>query len=265
MFKFILFSTSLFFVLNLFASTFQQKEFDKWEQKILEIVEKSRPIPIEKEFTLYLIAGRELGAYGYAEKSKEYYLKAFEIKGDFDKSEAVVQLISLNLNNKKKLIEAYQRAEKWFASNPKKLNSEIKTWLEMIKGSLEGKTPVDGTGQFMAWAEDSRVDELISEKNYKEALQILGPNNLLHADINQKIRQDLLNSAVLGRNSPPLWCEKTLEKYPRSLTWSMRICRFLKDKRNGNKTSETIQSIKDQMKLEESSHLLWAKILEDIK
>jgi hypothetical protein len=247
-----------------FASWNDPKEFAAWEKKALDELRSISPLPIDKEFTIFMIAGRELSSYGFKDKAIEYYLKAYQHKSKLDKTEAVIQLISLNLKNKDELKNGLNRSKEWFTKNPKNLTNELDSWLKMIEGYVEGKTPIVGTGFFSVWATDARVDELIQEGNSLEALRVIGPRELKNANINLKVRQDILNNSVFGKRSPPLWCEKTLEKYPTSMTWTMRVCRYLKDFKAGKKSSESITTIRDQMELEKTPHMIWLKILEKI-
>lgn len=85
------------------------------------------------------------------------------------------------------------------------------------------------------------------------------------ANINQRIRQDLLAALALGKDTmPPLWCRPTMEKYPRSLTWSMRICRYLDDWKAGRKSAESVESIREQLKKENPERLHYADALEKL-
>lgn len=263
--KKLIFSLCLLMLTQLsFSSWSDPKEFAAWEKKALDELHKLSPLPLDKEFTIFMMAGRELSAYGLKDKAREYYLKAYQHQSHLDKTEAVIQLISLNLNNKNELKKDLARTKDWFSKNPQKLTKELDSWLKMIEGYVEGKTPISGTGYFSAWATDARVEELIGEGKAEEALRVLGPRELNHANINLKVRQDILNTSVLGKKSPPLWCEKTLEKYPTSMTWTMRVCRYLRDWKMGKKSTESIKSISDQMQLENTPHKNWIKILEKI-
>lgn len=243
----------------------EDAQVNAWEQQALEEVKKYSSKNPEKEFLLYMIAGRELSSYGLKEKSIQYYEKALSHSFKGDKTEAVIQLINLNREDKEKLKVALSQAESWFKENPKKYTPELKQWIQMMKGYAAGNTPYKEQNYNRVWAVDAKVTELMKEGKAQEAYQILGPINLSEANINQKIRQDLLATAALGReSSPPLWCLPTLQKYPTSLTWSMRICRFLNDWKNETKSSETLESIKLQLQKENPERLYWMTILEKL-
>ena len=250
---------------NSWSMGLDEAQIQAWEKEALQEIKKYSSKNPEKEFFLYMIAGRELSSYGLREKSIHYYEEAYNHSFRGDKTEAVVQLVNLNRDNKVKLAEAIAKADKWFKENPKKYSPELVQWLQMMKGYALGKTPYQEQGYHQVWAVDARVAELMKEGKAREAYEILGPVNLSESNINQKIRQDLLAAASLGKEStPPLWCLPTLKKYPTSLTWSMRICRYLDDWKSGKKSSESIESIKLQLQKENPERLYWLKILEKL-
>lgn len=234
-----------------------------WESEALLEINKLKAKNPEKEFLLYMIAGRELASHGLDDKALKYYLKAYEHPSKSDKSEAVIQLVALNRENKKELPKALKRAREWFKKSPEKATPQIKRWLSMMEGHASGKTPYLEQGFHSVWAVDERVTELMKEGNVAEAFQILGPLNLESADINQQLRQDILSALNLGKEAtPPLWCLSTLKKYPTSITWSMRVCRYLDDWKNGRKSRESLESISKQIKAETPERLYWVNLLE---
>lgn len=256
-----LFATS--FSLQIIAS--DEIQVHAWEKEALEEVKKYSNKNPEKEFLLYMIAGRELSSYGLKDKSIHYYQLAFKHPFKGDKTEAVVQLVNLQRDNKARLGEALNRADRWFKENPKKFSPELRQWLTMMKGHASGKTPYHVQGYNRIWATDARITELMKEGKAREAYEILGPQDLTESDINQKVRKDLLSAASLGKEStPPLSCLSTLKEYPTSYTWSMRICRYLDDWKNGKKSQESIESIKVQLQKENPERLYWVKILEKL-
>lgn len=240
-----------------------ESQMQVWESEAILEINKHKAKNPEKEFLLYMIAGRELASHGLDEKARQYYLKAYEHPSKSDKSEAVIQLVALQRENKKELPAALKRARDWFKKSPQKASPEIKRWLNMMEGYAAGKTPYLEQGFHSVWAVDERVTELMKEGNAAKAFQILGPLKLESADINQRLRQDLLSALNLGKEAtPPLWCLPTLQKYPTSITWSMRICRYLDDWKNGRKSRESIQSISKQIKAETPERLYWVHLLE---
>jgi hypothetical protein len=263
--KKLLLSVALFstFAIALDPAVISSKEITAWEKIALQEVQKHKKTAPEKEFQLYMVAGRELAAHGLFEKSKQYYLQAFNHSSSADKSEAVIQLVNLNRENKKELYRAVERAKAWFANHPEHAQSQVQNWLAMMEGHSQGKTPLNEQTYQAVWARDARVSELMKEGKAQEAYQLLGARSLKDANINDKIRQDLLASVALGKAAaPPLWCKSTMDRYPTSLTWSMRFCRYLDDWKTGKKSRESVQSVRDQLKKENPERLHWADLLE---
>jgi hypothetical protein len=263
--KKLLLSVALFSTLAiaLDPTVISSKEITAWEKIALKEVHKHKKTAPEKEFQLYMVAGRELAAHGLIAKSQKYYLQAFNHTSPSDKSEAVIQLVNLNRDNKAELRRAVERAKAWFASHPEHAQSPVQNWLAMMDGYSQGKTPLLEKTYQGVWARDARVGELMKEGKAQEAYQLLGARTLKDANINEKIRQDLLASVALGRTAaPPLWCKSTMDRYPTSLTWSMRFCRYLEDWRAGKKSRETVQTVREQLKTENPERLYWADLLE---
>lgn len=262
---------SFLLILALFSSlalaldpaVLSSQQISEWEKIALKEIQKQKKNAPEKEFQLYMIAGRELAAHGLFEKSLHYYLQAFNHNSQSDKSEAVIQLVNLNRDNKTELKKALERAQTWFASHPDNAPAHVKNWLAMMEGYSQGKTPLQERTYQAVWARDARVNELMKEGKAQEAYQLLGARALQDSNINDKIRQDLLAAAALGKTAaPPLWCKSTMDRYPTSLTWSMRFCRYLEDWKSGKKPRESVQSVREQLKKENPERLHWADLLE---
>lgn len=259
---------SFFFIICSFAqdpSWTEDPRWKKWEAEALKEVSIQAKKDPSKEYLIYLAAAREFFGFDARSKAREYYLKAWEHPEKADKTEVVLQLVALDLENKPRLKDSVARAESWFKENPKKLLPEWEDWLALVKSHAEGKTKVKTSGPYALWSLDSRVDELIADGKAKEAYALLGAQDLKTADINRKVRHDLLSALVLGKKeAPPLWCKETLDRYPGSLTWSMRICRYLSEHREGKKKSETIATVRAQLEKESPERLPWVKLLEGL-
>lgn len=251
------------FILLLSSSIFavEFKDIKPFEDKVLEL---SKPFMAKnplKAYELRLLIAREYYSYGFKEKALEHYEEALKIPVTVDRSEALVNSILLSLADKKAAQDKIARLKR--SSEGKK--PELQEWLQTVESYAKGETalPKKMTSPFYVWARDSKIEELIKEGKAQEAFQIIGPVKE-DFNINNKVRYDLLSSAVSQKVSPNLWCEKSLEKYPNSITWTMRICRFLKDKREGKKSTESIESIKTQLAEESPERLSWVKLLEGL-
>lgn len=255
----------LYFLFTLLISSsvlsVEFKDIKPFEDKILEL---SKPYMAKnplKAYELRLLIAREYYSYGFKEKALEHYEEALKIPVKVDRSEALVNSILLSLSDKKSAQDKIARLKK--SSEGKK--PELQEWLQTVESYAKGETtlPKEVSSPFYVWARDSKIEELIKKGKFQEAFQIIGPVKE-DFNINNKVRYDLLSSAVSQKVSPNLWCEKSLEKYPNSLTWSMRICRFLKEKREEKKSSESIESIRTQLAEESPERLSWVKLLEGL-
>jgi hypothetical protein len=242
------------------------QQIDEWEKYILKELTKLPLLSQEKEWFLIMSAAREFKAYNYLKKSQDYYLKAFNHSYQGDKSEAVIELLALAYDQQEELAPHVERAQTWFKKNPNHASKEIKDWLHLMNGYTKGETPTrDIPTYHLIWAQDQRIQELMKAHKYSEAYQLLGPQSLEEANINDKIRYDLLTSLVMGKKaSPSLWCAPVLAEYPTSITWSMRVCRYLKAWREGTKSPETITSIKEQLNKENPERLYWVQALDKL-
>ena len=265
----LLFISLLFISLSNWAQSSSKptsQQIDDWEKFILKELTTLPVMSHEKEWFLLMSAAREFKSYNYLKKSHEYYLKAFNHSHKGDKSEAVIELLALAQEQNQDLTPHLKRAEDWFKANPNYATKEIKNWLRLMAGHTKGETPLqDIQAYHLVWARDQRIQELMKEKKFQEAYQLLGPQKLAEANINDKIRYDLLASLAIGKKaSPPLWCAPVLAEYSTSLTWSMRVCRYLKAWREGKKSTETISTIKEQFKKENPERLHWVQALEKL-
>lgn len=240
------------------------QQIDEWEKFILTQLATLPVMAPEKEWFLLMSTAREFKSYNYLKKSQDYYLKAFNHSHKGDKSEAVIELLALAHEQNENLAPSLERAQKWFKDNPSLATDEIKNWLRLMEGHQSGATPTqDIQAYHRVWARDQRIHELMKAKKFKEAYQLLGPQKLTDANINDKIRYDLLASLAMGKKTaPPLWCAPVLTEYSTSLTWSMRVCRYLKAWREEKRSTETIATIKEQFKKENPERLYWVQALE---
>ncbi|HXH74753.1 MAG TPA: hypothetical protein VNJ08_07290 [Bacteriovoracaceae bacterium] len=256
---------SLYFTLLLFslqAPAFDKKDFAQWEDKILKEVQKLEKTQPEKVYWLYLAGARELTLFHYKEKASQYYEKALKTNPKSeDKTEIYIQLVNLNRDNKSKVESYLKNLDQWFESHPEKATPEIKEWMKVVKGT----TPVKNVPPFLLrWATDHKIVELMKENKFKEAYSLVSPEGLEVKDINSKIEYDVLSSLVVGKESPRLYCGPALKKYPNSIAWPIRICRYLTDWKNGTKSTESVSTIRQQLKTEDPKRIFYADVLEKL-
>jgi hypothetical protein len=236
-------------------------DIQPFEDKILEEAKPYMAKMPTKAFELRLLIAREYFNYGFEEKALFHYEEALKILVKEDKTEALVNTVVLSLSDKEKTLKNLNRLKN--SSEGKK--PELKAWIKSIETyAVEGSTlDKNARAPFATWNRDQKIEELIASKEFDRAFYYLGPikDNF---NINNRIRYDLVSSAASKKISPNLWCEKDLQKYPHSLTWSMRFCRFLKAKREGNKPTETLASIKKQLQSESPERLPWMNLVEEL-
>jgi len=252
----------LYFIHALFAAT-TDKDFEKWEKILLKEVSVYEQKDPKKVYWIYLAAARELTLFHYDQKASKYFEKSLEINpSSLDKTEIYVQLVNLNRENKKKIQNYLVALEKWWVEHPQESNPGLQDWLKLMKGYSQGKTPFKETpGYFKTWAKEERVKELVGEKKIGEAFGLLSPYGLEKKDINSKIQYDLFASAVQGKTVRKFFCEEALKKEPQSVTWSLRICRYLLSWKEGTKSKETLDSIRDQLKEESVQRMYYLEVL----
>ena len=245
-------------------SEIDPSQIDLWEKMALDEIEKYKKQYPEKEFLLYLTIGREASAHGLKEKAKTYYQRAIDHPSFSDKTEAYVEMINLNLADKIELRGAVERAQKWVEKNPKFKKTEIFEWMKMIEGYASSNTTIPQSSYFKKWASEAKIHELMESKKYQEAYSLVGKLYFQETNINEKIRYDLLKTLALGKASPPLVCKTTLDRYPTSITWTMRLCRYLDDWKKGKKSKQTIEMIRQQIEKESPQRSSWADALESL-
>jgi tetratricopeptide (TPR) repeat protein len=258
---------SLLFSISAFSqalSEIDSAQIDLWEKSALSEIEKHKKQAPYKEFLLYLTIGREASAHGLKEKAKKYYQKAIDHSSASDKSEAYVEMINLSLTDKEELKLAIQNAQKWMEKNPRYKKKEIIDWINLIESYASTNTTIPEKSYFKKWATEAKIQELIEAKKYQQAYSLVGTLYFDETNINEKIRFDLLATLSLQKASPPLVCKTTLDRYPTSLTWTMRVCRYLSDWKEGKKSKQTIEAIRKQIELESPHRSSWADALESL-
>ncbi|MFP5384438.1 MAG: hypothetical protein ACLGHN_00060 [Bacteriovoracia bacterium] len=242
------------------AQSWEQKDIQPFEDKILleakPFIQKN---PL-KAYELRVLMAREYQAYGFKEKALEHYEEALKIPVKVERGEPLFNTVILTLHDRSRALKNLQRLKE----SPEGKMPLIKVRIQTLESYLKGKVeiPEKVSHPLYAWARDEKIEELIKEKKFGEAFRLIGSVDHENLNINSRIRYDLLSSAVLKKVPPRLWCEDTLKRFPTSITWSMRICRYLKDKREGKKSSESIETVKEQLKEESPSRVPWINMLE---
>lgn len=239
------------------------EDITQWEKDVLDETKKLTKNKPDQEILFLISIAREYRAQEQNDKAEEYYRKVINHPYKMDITEAYVELITLNLHNKTKLKDILVKTKTWFKQTPLALTDSLEKWLKMVEDYSNDKLTKNPPAFYATWAKDQQIEKLIRKKDFKKAFEIHGIKNLKQANINDKVRYDLMSLINLGKdNSPPLWCKATLDRYPTSITWTMRVCRYLHDYKKNSQSKESILSIKQQMQEENSDRLSWIYMLE---
>lgn len=251
----------ILFITSFSSFAVELKDIQPFEDKILEEAKPYMAKMPLKAFELRLLLAREYFNYGFEEKALFHYEEALKIPVKEDKSEALVNTVVLTLSDKARALKNLNRLK----NSEEGKSPELKSWIKSIETYVVAGSPLDKNAKapFATWNKDQKVEELIASKEFDRAFYYLGSVQE-NFNINNRIRYDLVSSAATKKISPNLWCEKDLQKYPHSLTWSMRFCRYLKAKREGKKPTETLASIKKQLQSESPERLSWINLLEEL-
>jgi hypothetical protein len=235
-------------------------EFTQWESSTFP----SSPVKNNEQlYSSYLLGARLLESHDSSE-ARSYYQKAWDTSFSGDKSEAIIKLVYYSMNDREKLKVTTEAARSWFTKNPSYSNKAVEKWLVLMESRVRGET-LTGDALFQTWSVDARVEELMKSGKAKEAFNLIRSDDLSGADINKKIRHDLLSTLSLDvpeRN--PLHCQDLLEKNPKSFSWAMRLCKYLLHVRTGKPTAESPATIKKQFNIEDPDRLYWIVLVEKL-
>jgi len=205
------------------------------ETKILGELKKSKLLDNKKKFFITLKAAREFYQYRYYEKAKVYYQQAINIDSDENKSEAYINLITIDIlsKDKSKVKLSIEKAQKYYEQNPNFKTSEIAYFLKSIENYLPGKNEVSKeivNGFYGQFAHDENLINLLKEKKYDSAFSLINPSNLKNSTNDFHIVvYDLLNVYINHKNVKELFCNKQYNEYPNSYAYSTLLCSLLND------------------------------------
>ena len=234
---------SLFLIL-IFSFNIQAQDnsklFSDKELKLLEdtLTKKlSDPkLSNKQKFYVYLRVGRELYQYRYFDKSKKYYQEAIKINIDENKSEAYINIITIDVLKKDKTLTKsdYDLAKMYFDSHPNYKNKEIDYYFKTIDLYLPSTGKVSDKdlviGFFGTFSSEENLINLLKKKDYDQAFSMISPKNLDESsnDFNI-IVYDLLNVFHNKKNVKKLFCDKQFNQYPNSFAYSTILCGMMND------------------------------------
>ena len=275
----------IFIFLTLFNFSFSQvpidhtskiisaKTIEAIEGRALKLLAKMKLNNYKKIF-LYNLAGRELYLYGYYKKSKKYYKMAIDMRVKEDKTEAYFNIMAINyLTQNVDLKTHFVKAKSYFERSGRLKNKVFKKYILSYENSFVKNIykinikPKDYyTGFFGDFNKDFDFKREVLLGNYQKALSLINPKGLVQRDINTKIRHDVLRTLVYGRNTKDLLCSDILRKYPKSLTFTMEICRYLNAFIKANvKLKKDLNQIIERTKRENPRYLYLANALRKLR
>jgi hypothetical protein len=217
----------------------------------------------EDKYYIYALFARELLGLNEYDLAKKYYKKAL-VSGEkaevLDMSEVHYNMLFIRYNEGaekeelKSLLSIVKRV------TPEQSNIKVKMalahWDSVI--NEDSKVNKDLLSGFYGFNYSQQLlKKYIKNKEYKKALLLLPPK-LEKANIIYKIQYDVLNKLVYPEKNKFL-CDPVLAQYPKSITYTMQICRYLKNK------SVSLDNIKEQINRESSDKEYLLSALKDIK
>jgi hypothetical protein len=233
----------LYIILIFNNSVFAQNDSNLFSDKELKILEEtvakklSDPkITTKQKFYVYLRVARELYQYRFYDKSKSYYQEAIKISTEENKSEAYINIITIDVLKKDKALvkSDYEIAKKYYEVNPKLKNKEIEYFFKSLElylpssGKVADKDLVNGF--YGTFSSEENLINLLKQKDYDQAFSLISPKNLDNSsnDFNI-IVYDLLNVFHNKKNVKKLYCDKQFNQYPNSFAYSTILCGLLND------------------------------------
>lgn len=233
-------------------------------QEIEDLVRKHKldnGLSKKEKYRAYAVLARELELYGHLDKSIEYYNKSIKnLQKSDDPLEVYTSLLSVIYkvdSSKAKMFFEGTFKEKAASSTSSERDEVLKFWKNVFAKEVNDKIHTGFYGQFF---KDRDVKNLISKKKYNKAFKLLNPKGLSDQNINKKLEYDVLSKLNGKRNG--YFCEAMLERYSKSSSVTMEICRYLK---NGRFKYGTLKDLKVRTN-KELPHLSYlVEVLEDVK
>lgn len=209
------------------------------EKSISEEVKKRNPSKKELQ-AIYNLAARELYYLGYLKKAEEYYEKSFVVEIDVNKSEALINFMSIAFTEKDmtKLKKQRERADKYYKANTKYKNTEIEMYLSSIDDVLQNKITKDRVSFFSEYIRSGSFEKVLKEKNYEEELMKYNVERLVEADLASVVDYDLLNVLSRKKNVQKLFCYDQFKQYPDAFAPAIIVCGMLSDYLAGKELRE---------------------------
>ncbi len=220
---------SLSLVAALSAATAGPPGLARIEHEFQAAIEKRNPDP-DRLYHLHLIAARELRLHGFGAKAQDYYKKALAIRTNEDKAEPAIEVFhhslrEFQLSGKPEQVRRDLELALRHTTDP-----TARSYLEsMASGFLDasGPSPMLEQSLYAHPLLKRRLNFLIEQKKFPEALAMLDRESLARASVLEQVTFDALLVVVNGKASGPLLCEASLRAYPDAYALSTKACRVL--------------------------------------
>jgi tetratricopeptide (TPR) repeat protein len=256
----------IFLFISLFSQSIMGSEVSDLVEKYEAEVEteiKTQKKSEEDKYYIYALFARELLGLKEYKLAKKYYSKALESGENaeiLDMSEIHYNMLYIRYmegadkEELKSLLSIVKRV------TPEQSNRQVKMalshWDKIINGS--DKLDKDLLNGFYGFNySQEMLKKYIKEKEYKKAFLLL-PTKLDKANIIYKVQHDILQKLVYPDKTDFL-CYPVLKKYPKTITYTMQICRYLKNR------DVSLEDIAKQIEKESSDKSYLLSALKDIK
>lgn len=249
--------------LNIYASEVSDlvKSYEKEVESEITKQGKSE----EDKYYIYALFARELLGLKEYELAKKYYEKALaagEKAAVLNMSEVHYNMLFIRYKEGADKQELKERLSLVKRTLPEQSNPQVKMtlkyWEKVINDEKKEVTDELVNSFYGAQYSQALVKELILKKEYKKALSLL-PTNIKDVNLVYKIQYDVLNRIVFDKKKE-LLCEASLKRFPNSVSYTMKICRFLKN----HNQKDSIQKIEQQMTREKVDAQYLLSALKDI-
>lgn len=249
--------------MNIFASDVSDlvKKYESEVEAEISKQDKSE----EDKYYIYALFARELLGLKEYDLAKKYYQKALAAgeKGEvLNMSEVHYNMLFIRFKQgaeKEELKSLFSLVKRTL---PEQNNIQIKLSIQHWESIINNNEKLNEklvNSFYGANYSQAMVKKFIANKEYKKALSLM-PKNIDDVNLVFKIQYDILNRIVFDKKKD-LKCEKHLKEFPRSVSYTMKICRFLTQE----KSKESIETIEKQMVREKSSQDFLLSALKDVK
>jgi hypothetical protein len=222
----------------------------------------------EKKYYIYLLAGRELYAYSEFELAKKYYVLALSSPVKINKTEAYINLIAIAklTNHHDEMMQLISDTKTYLENNQSADNPHILSYLHVLEDGAASSNE-EASRYLGMYTVEEQLDNLMHKKKYVEALLMFNPKGLNESTTHDVlVTYDLLYTLVHKDSVRKLLCEPAYLKYPKSYSYSIKICGALVEYRDSKKISDkTINDLEQFFKGVFKNHRNLLEALVDLR